>query len=480
MNKKKYVNIFYMFWLVVACVIFSGNSHVNASVSVEELQEALNTSFDNYNTYWNTSLVPPTIRADVINSYLQDYDYFVLSKLDNSFVFCVADRFYGNYSGGENHIYNSQSINFYWYYISGNTHSIRIYGNQLLLSNTTRDNNICVYNTDIYTDNTYTNVWLGQNFNYNVNSITLTPGINSFKRFSGVGDNQQLNVNLVGYEIDEFYFYIQKYINNEWQTITGNNDFYLLYDTENDDIFRNPYYVFWHNISYLDSGTYRYIATKTDDSLSTWSNSFEILPFSAESTGTATGTYDNGNISIDINIDNGNVVTGIIDYLNEEPADAKGDIEREINKIQNEIENKMQNDKFISSLEDAERGFLDVLNEPEGDFVINWDDIYYMNTVLIPAGTINFSKMCRDNQTLGQIKNYINIIISFGIAIGIIKYIYNLVLSTLGIDNPYLYEKNEDETTIFADMDTGEITGRQIVHRGKKGRIVYRGRGGGE
>lgn len=66
--------------------------------------------------------------------------------------------------------------------------------------------------------------------------------------------------------------------------------------------------------------------------------------------------------------------------------------------------------------------------------------------------------MCREIPELGQLQALIRTIFNFGTAIAIIWQIYNLILSTLGIDNPYLYENEDIDTEIYTDMDTGYST----------------------
>lgn len=75
-----------------------------------------------------------------------------------------------------------------------------------------------------------------------------------------------------------------------------------------------------------------------------------------------------------------------------------------------------------------------------GDFKITWSAGEYNNNSIIPAGEINFTQMCKDIPELEQVKTILNVIISAFLGFNLIKYLYNLMLSTLGIDNPYLYE----------------------------------------
>lgn len=74
---------------------------------------------------------------------------------------------------------------------------------------------------------------------------------------------------------------------------------------------------------------------------------------------------------------------------------------------------------------------------------------------LISGDSINFSALCRNNETLSTIQQYIRIIFNFGTLIALLWQIYNLILSTLGIDNPYLYE--DAQVTDVVNGDTGEV-----------------------
>lgn len=96
------------------------------------------------------------------------------------------------------------------------------------------------------------------------------------------------------------------------------------------------------------------------------------------------------------------------------------------------------------------------------DFVISWNDINYNGQKLIPSGEVNFSKICRENEALGKVKSTINIILTFIILMNIVIYMYNLLLATLGIDNPYLYEKPVGSVTTSEYTDE---SGRTYVTR---------------
>lgn len=69
--------------------------------------------------------------------------------------------------------------------------------------------------------------------------------------------------------------------------------------------------------------------------------------------------------------------------------------------------------------------------------------------------------MARENEALKNVKTTLNIIMSAFLAWGLIKHIWNLVLATLGIDNPYLYETTPNET-VSVTYDTNFKTGKTI------------------
>lgn len=136
------------------------------------------------------------------------------------------------------------------------------------------------------------------------------------------------------------------------------------------------------------------------------------------------------------------LISGKVDELTEQIS---GDLaENEIFGVLNNFENKLFG------------GFTG-----EQDFKIEWNDVSYMGTVIIPKGEVNFSKICRENEVLGNVKTTINIILDFFVLLNVVIYLYNLLLSTLGIDNPYLYEKPEDVTT--TTITTNANTGHKIM-----------------
>lgn len=147
-----------------------------------------------------------------------------------------------------------------------------------------------------------------------LSSIILTATSNH--KF-GFTSRNQLFVEFSGdWTTSDFTFYIQKLNGSNWETVTNYNDYSILtgYD--------NPYYIFWADINYLPVGTYRYVADY--GSLGTdlyYSNNFEITSSYIEDNVSGTITDNgNGNSSIDINIDSGNSVDNVKDFLGS-PAD---------------------------------------------------------------------------------------------------------------------------------------------------------------
>lgn len=145
----------------------------------------------------------------------------------------------------------------------------------------------------------------------------------------------------------------------------------------------------------------------------------------------------------------------------------KDQLDSDINKITDNLNKQLETNEIIGALNKSEQGFLNIIgNKNAQDFKISWNTVNYNGIEMIPKGEINFSKMCRENETLGTVKTYVNVIMSAFLGFALTKQIYNLLLATLGIDNQYVYEKNEDVITYTENLNTGDIT---YTKRDKKG-----------
>lgn len=143
--------------------------------------------------------------------------------------------------------------------------------------------------------------------------------------------------------------------------------------------------------------------------------------------------------------------------LNQEEFETQ--IETELNITMDIMSGEISQNQIFESLQGAENGFLNFFKEKQNegfyDLAFSWPDIKYMDSTLIPAGGFNISEMCREIPELGQLQSLIRVIFNFSVAVALIKQIYNLILSTLGIDNPYLYEESDMEMETFNDLDAG-------------------------
>lgn len=151
-------------------------------------------------------------------------------------------------------------------------------------------------------------------------------------------------------------------------------------------------------------------------------------------------------------------------------GDFEDDVSGMITDIMDTASGELTDNEVFDALNKAEIGFINAISGQADDFKISWNDVIYMNTKLIPAGEVNFSKMARENETLGKVKEYLNIIASAMLGLSLIKYIYNLILATLGIDNPYLYDGNsqEKEATETVTYTTNFKTGKTIETKTRK------------
>lgn len=69
---------------------------------------------------------------------------------------------------------------------------------------------------------------------------------------------------------------------------------------------------------------------------------------------------------------------------------------------------------------------------------------------------MNFSKIARETPIIGQIKTTLNIILSGFLTLNILRYIYNLILTTLGIDNPFVIENEKQKIKTEDKKKKGE------------------------
>lgn len=147
------------------------------------------------------------------------------------------------------------------------------------------------------------------------------------------------------------------------------------------------------------------------------------------------------------------IISGEVDKINNTLTNYDEDVGEEgvvslISNISESMSGELSSNEIFGALDTAEQGFFNIISGNGGDFELSWNDVFLYGIKLIPAGSINFSQMCRDNPALSNVKNYINIILTAFCTFGLFKYLYNLFLATLGIDNPYLYEINTDSVNL--------------------------------
>lgn len=145
-------------------------------------------------------------------------------------------------------------------------------------------------------------------------------------------------------------------------------------------------------------------------------------------------------------------VVGAINSANENYWGKSGDltgekqeeeIENNVNEIIGSLSGDLAENQVIKMLDDAEKGFIDKFSNRDApeqffDLKFEWDDIKYEGITLIEAGELNISKICRENETMGVVKGYIQVIAGFAIIMNILKTIYNLILTAMGIIQPQL------------------------------------------
>lgn len=94
-----------------------------------------------------------------------------------------------------------------------------------------------------------------------------------------------------------------------------------------------------------------------------------------------------------------------------------------------------------------------------------------MSGDIIQASSINFDEMCRENQTLGIIKFWLNTILSFSLFYLFAVEYYKCWLQMLGVSTSIASDMVDDEEVIVdsvrdtstVNRNTGQITEKPIV-----------------
>ena len=139
-------------------------------------------------------------------------------------------------------------------------------------------------------------------------------------------------------------------------------------------------------------------------------------------------------------------------------SDYENQIKNGVNDSMEEISENLEKNKIFKSIAVAEQKIIDLFLEEPEDFKISWQNVKYLDKNLIPSGEINFSELCRENETLGKVKSTLNIIVSAMISLQLFKYIYNLIMLTLGIDHPLILETDKDDITEISTTQVGNRT----------------------
>lgn len=141
-----------------------------------------------------------------------------------------------------------------------------------------------------------------------------------------------------------------------------------------------------------------------------------------------------------------------------------------IDSLTSTLSGELHSNPVFQEMENAENIFLDFFRNQEDesyyDLIVSWDSVAPLITMnggstilsnqsIVSGDSFNISALCRENSTLGNIQQLIRIIFNFSCLIALLWQIYNLILSTLGIDNPYLYE--DSQITDIVNVDTGEV-----------------------
>lgn len=418
-NKKKYLNIFYMFSLVALFVIYLGLYSSSYAMTDDE--------FIGYCNVVKTNYIDKNIITNDIDFYINNVSTLssTLENYDSIFFFIVSV----NYLNGGTQLVLYNSNNSYLYFSSDNTYInikksastgeynlVGIVGSPSRLSNL--HYNIGNYGagiTSFSSDNRpyYSNTSI---YNYNsevvsnlVDYISLVPAnsiiLNSSSNHKfGFDDKNQCQAYLTGYNIEDIQFYVDRYVNEEWQQFTDVNDYYLLSNET------NPYYVFWSNMNYFPVGTYRYRAVYDYDNQYT-SDSFSITNMIIDNE----GTYNNGSI----NINSGNTLDNIKDYFGGKVDTSIGNISED--DLKNSLNMKTTENPYENFVFTIVDGLLDSLVGTSPEYITfkvhSWGQTFkiYVEDIVPNYGT--------------DLRNFLTLISTVVVMIYIIRWITKVVES---------------------------------------------------
>lgn len=124
-------------------------------------------------------------------------------------------------------------------------------------------------------------------------------------------------------------------------------------------------------------------------------------------------------------------------------------------------------------LYDLNNQFFDLFKTQEmNDFVISWDGVNYQDIQLIPSGEVNFSALCRENEQIGKVKEYITLFAIVGSSLTLLKVIWNMISQMLGLNETlmetdfgdskmYTYEDNSYDVDTRAYLDAKRYNRRR-------------------
>lgn len=271
-----------------------------------------------------------------------------------------------------------------------------------------------------------------------------------------------------------FYYYsgddIVSFNDYVTRNVYLNTDFGTWYD----------FYIEPENLEYLPSNTnfYLNIYATLNDNTATVVKDFLAFHTVDNSGGGDIESGDN-NENIQESIQNG-IVQGNTEYWGSS-GDLNGEKQEElisgkVDELTEQISGDLAENEIFGILKTYEDKIFGSFIGEE-DFKISWNDVSYMNSVIIPKGEVNFSEMCRENETLANIKTTINIILGFFLLSNCVIYLYNLLLATLGIDNPYLYETPPEEVnTVTYDTNINSGVTTEIKTSRKRDGTTFRTR----
>lgn len=396
----------------------SNNNYNNFYYTSSSLKKYSVVDYKSFQSYFNST-----------NEFSIDEHTYFFALFDTNILYIYWWNFNNTISGTLPYLYlhfNNDSDSVDIYAIDDNKNSTILKGGSLQVKNFYTGNPVFTsYATNTISQNGKTNVFKLNSKNFNVNNENYT---NTFNPISGLTNFAKLPISVIYSNFDGVSYY------------------------------GSPKSFFYKNLFVIEPD----IPDEPSGDIGTGGTTGTITNPSGDTTGKVdlSGIEQGiGAVKDAVN----NVTNTIKDAFTFDSGDA--------NEVMEDFKNT---DLGLSQdLYDLNNQFFDLFETQEmDDFVISWDGVNYQDIQLIPSGEVNFSALCRENEQIGKVKEYITLFAIVGSSLTLLKVIWNMISQMLGLNETlmetdfgdakmYTYEDNSYDVDTRSYLDSKRYNRRR-------------------